>query len=170
MRIDLGGTRIRPYRRSDIPSLALRANNVRVAADLREAFPNPYSADDARNWLALCSRLSPLTHFAVADDSGVIGGIGLIPGQDVHRIEAELGYWLGEDFWGRGIMTRVISAFVPAAAKRFGFARIFARVFARNPASARVLEKCGFTLEAVTKKSAVKDGEILDEFLYSRIF
>jgi RimJ/RimL family protein N-acetyltransferase len=170
MRIDLGDIQIRPYTEGDIPSLAARANSASVSRDLREAFPFPYTRKDAETWLDQCRRFSPLTHFAMADPSGVIGGIGLIPGEDVHRIEAELGYWLAASFWGRGIMSRAVDAFVPEAAARFGFHRIFARVFARNKASARVLEKTGFTREALLKKSAVKDGVILDETLFARVF
>jgi RimJ/RimL family protein N-acetyltransferase len=173
LQIDLDGIRIRPYRDTDIPSLVSSANNPRVARDLREAFPHPYTEQDARSWLETCRRLSPVTHFAIADDAenaGVIGGIGVIPGTDVHRIEAELGYWLAEPFWGRGIMTRAVSSFAPAAASRFGFQRIFARVFSRNRASAAVLEKSGFALEGLLRSGAIKDGLVLDEYLYARVF
>jgi RimJ/RimL family protein N-acetyltransferase len=166
LQIGLDDVFIRPYRDSDTHSLVTSANNPRVARDLREAFPHPYTEQDARNWLGRCRRHSPITHFAIAggaENAGVIGGIGVIPGTDVHRIESELGYWLAEPYWGRGIMTRAVSAFVPAAASRFGLRRIFARVFTRNRASARVLEKSGFTREALLRNGAIKDGVVLDE-------
>ena len=88
---------------------------------------------------------------------------------DVERISAELGFWLGETVWGRGVMTDAVSAFVPWAFERFNLQRIYAHVFERNPASARVLEKAGFSREARLRRAVIKEGQILDEWLYARV-
>jgi ribosomal-protein-alanine N-acetyltransferase len=89
--------------------------------------------------------------------------------EDVDRISAELGFWLGEPFWGRGIMTEAVRAFVPWAFERFSLSRIYAQVFAFNTGSARVLEKAGFILEATLRRSAIKDGMITDQFQFVRL-
>ena len=96
------------------------------------------------------------------------GGIGIRLGQDVHRHTASLGYWLGEEFWGRGIMTEAVAAFTDFCFENFPLRRIYAEVFANNPASARVLEKTGFIFEGRLKNNVVKDGELLDSLLYAK--
>jgi len=96
------------------------------------------------------------------------GGIGVHSGQDVHRHTATVGYWLGEDFWGRGIMTEAVTAVTNFCFENFPLRRISAEVFANNPASARVLEKAGFIFEARLKNHVFKDGKLLDSLLYAR--
>jgi RimJ/RimL family protein N-acetyltransferase len=170
MELDLGdGYRIRPWRRGDEPSLVLYANNPRVAGNLRDAFPHPYTPADARSWIDRAARQEPATSFAVAAGDSAIGGIGLILGADIFRRSAELGYWLGEPFWGRGITTRAVAAFSAWAFARFDLARIEAGVFESNPASARVLEKAGFSCEARLRKAATKSGRTLDLLLYAQV-
>lgn len=97
------------------------------------------------------------------------GGIGLLPGEDVHTGTAEIGYWLGEPFWGRGLMTGAVGAFAGHAFETFRLRRLYARVLEWNPASMRVLEKNGFALEGRLRRSAIKDGEIADELLYAKL-
>jgi len=170
MEIDLGdGLAIRPWRRGDEPSLVVYANNRKVAGNLRDAFPHPYTPADARSWIDRATRQDPATSFAIASGVEAIGGIGLILGSDVFRRSAELGYWLGEPFWGRGIASRAVGAFTAWAFARFDLLRIEAGVFEGNPASARVLEKAGFTFEARLRKAATKEGRTLDLLLYARV-
>ncbi len=109
-----------------------------------------------------------MTNFCIDIDHAAVGGIGIRIGQDVHRHVAELGFWLGEEFWGHGIMTEVTPAFVDFCFQKFPLNRIYAEPYANNPASARVLEKAGFVLEGRLRKNAVKDGQVLDSLLYAK--
>ncbi len=153
----------------DVPSLALYANNRKIWLNLRDAFPHPYTESNARDFIEMVSQQSPPSVFAIATETEVIGSIGLMLGQDVHRITAELGYWLAEPYWNRGIVTEAIQRFVEFAFPHFKLKRIFAEPYANNPSSARVLEKAGFQLEGVMRSHAVKDGKVLDMLLYSMI-
>jgi RimJ/RimL family protein N-acetyltransferase len=159
---------VRDWRLDDAPLLARHADNRRVWANLRDRFPSPYTIEDAEHWVRHAMRALPATDFAIDVDGQAVGGIGLVLRDDVDRVSAELGFWLGEAFWGRGIMTDAVSVFVPWAFGRFHLTRIFAQVFAFNHASARVLEKSGFVLEATLRQSAIKDGRITDQWQYAR--
>lgn len=169
MKIELGGWTIRNFEQADVEALVRHADNPRVAASLKDRFPSPYTAADARYWLDHVQRQHPQTHFAIAGDEGLIGGIGLERQDDVHRYSAELGYWLGEPYWGRGIATRAVEAIAAWGFEQLGLVRIFAGVFETNPASARVLEKAGFELEARLRNHVYKRGELRDELLYVRL-
>ena len=107
-------------------------------------------------------------NYCIDIGGAAVGGIGLRPGEDVHRHTAEFGYWLGEEFWGRGVMSEVVPAFVDYCFKEFSLNRIFAMPHSSNPASAHVLEKAGFVLEGRLRKNVVKDGEVLDSLLYAK--
>jgi [ribosomal protein S5]-alanine N-acetyltransferase len=160
---------LRSWKLDDAESLARHANNPRVARTLRDRFPHPYTIEIARAWLPTVASAEPVTSFAIEADGEAVGGIGLSMGTDVARRSVEIGYWLSEDYWGRGIMTEAV-----AAAAEFGFAnldicRMYAHTFSNNPASARVLEKAGFTFEGRLRKSVFKNGEFLDELIYARI-
>ena len=105
--------------------------------------------------------------FCIEIERAAVGGIGVHPGEDVYRHTATVGYWLGEQFWGRGVMTEALTAVTDFCFDNFPLRRIAAEVFANNPASARVLEKAGFTLEGRLKNHILKDGEVLDSLLYA---
>ena len=160
---------IRDWRVEDASSLARHANNRRIWLMVRDRFPSPYTIEDAEHWVHHCVRALPATDFAIEVDGEAAGGIGVVLCDDVERISAELGFWLGEMVWGRGVMTDAVSAFAPWAFERFNLQRIYAHVFERNPASARVLEKAGFSREARLRSAVIKEGEILDEWLYARV-
>jgi len=132
----------------------------------RDRFPHPYARRDADVFLAIAGGATPRTMFAVDIGGEAVGGIGLMPGDDVSRASAEVGYWIGESYWGRGIMTEVLRAVTEEAIHRFGLHRVYALPFAENVASARVLEKAGFTREGMMRRSAVKDGRVLDQLIY----
>lgn len=167
MQLKFGDYCLRDWRPADAPALARHADNVKIWANLRDAFPHPYSLEDARAFIARVTAVKPGTMFAIADKEEAIGGIGLMPGQDVHRYTAEMGYWLAEQFWGRGIMTLAVRVLVDYAFTELKLQRIFAEPFTTNPASARVLEKAGFTCEGIMRASAVKEGKTLDQALYA---
>ena len=131
-------------------------------------FPHPYGLGDALEFIALAGRMDPRTYFAIEVDGELAGGIGYIRKTDVERIGAEVGYWLGRPFWGRGIATaalRLLTAHAFAADPELR--RLWAVPFARNVASARVLEKCGYRLEGTLRQSAIKDGVVLDQWMYA---
>jgi len=160
---------IRDWCRDDAPSIARYANNRKIWINLRDAFPHPYAPKDAEAFLKRAMQRVPRTFFAIATEAEAIGSIALMPGQDVHRFTAELGYWLGEPFWGKGIMTKAVNAISEYAFEEIGLHRIFAEPYITNPASARVLEKAGFVCEGILKANAVKDGRVLDQLLYARV-
>ncbi len=169
MRIDFDGYLIRSFSKKDVRSLARHANNPRIAANLRNRFPHPYTIDDAKRWLEYVKGKQPETHYAIATPPEAIGGIGLEFKDDVHYQTAELGYWIGEDYWGRGIMTAVVIVFTEYAFKNYDLIRIFATVFESNPASARVLEKAGYAFEGRLRRSVNKNGKILDQRMYAKV-
>jgi RimJ/RimL family protein N-acetyltransferase len=136
---------------------------------LRDRFPSPYTVTDANNYLAVVLRQDPRTVFAIATAEEAVGGIGLEFRDDVNRFTAELGYWLGEPFWGRGIMTDAVRRFTSWAFEHLEVHRIYASVFDGNDPSIRVLEKAGFEREGRLRASAFKNGRILDQLLYARI-
>jgi RimJ/RimL family protein N-acetyltransferase len=160
---------IRPWRRDDAESIARYANNRKIWLGVRDLFPHPYTIHDAHEFLQRVMSEQPELKFCVEVDGVAVGGIGVHPGQDVHRHTATVGYWLGEQFWGRGIMTEVVTAVTDFCFASFPLRRISAEVFSSNPASARVLEKAGFNFEGRLKNHVLKDGKLLDTLLYARI-
>ena len=152
----------------DAGPLARHANNPKIAANLRDAFPCPYTRSDAESFLANVTSNSPRTVFALADADEAIGSIGLMIGRDVHRFTAELGYWIAEPFWGRGIMTSAVVAFTDFGFQAFKLNRIYAEPYTSNPASARILEKAGYFFEGTLRANVVKHGKVLDQFMYSK--
>jgi len=160
---------LRPWRTQDDAAIAKYANNRAIWLNLRDGFPHPYSIEDARNFLNAAINQHPATFYAIATPEEAIGSIGITILSDVHRLTAELGYWLAEPYWGRGVMSEAVRAFTDYAFERFGLVRIFAEPYARNAASCRVLEKAGFSLEGRMRRAAIKDGQQTDMFLYARI-
>jgi len=163
------GAILRPWRNDDAPSLARYADNPRVAACMRDLFPSPYTPDDANRFIAMATGAPPGLLLAIEVNGEAAGGIGIRPLEDVYRGTAEIGYWLAEPFWGRGIVTDAVRALVPVAFDRTGITRIQASIFSNNPASMRVLEKCGFVREAVHRNAITKHGVIMDEVMYVRL-
>jgi RimJ/RimL family protein N-acetyltransferase len=158
---------IRPWRRGDEMSLVRHAGNRKVWINLRDRFPHPYTMADAREWIDRCAADGNSTQWAIAVDGHPAGGIGLDRREDVNRIAAEIGFWLGEELWGRGIMTEAVGAVTRYGFQTLGLERIYAEVFAWNPPSMRVLEKNGYTREGILRSSAIKDGRIIDQFVWA---
>ena len=132
-------------------------------------FPHPYSVDDARQFLDSVIAAERESVYAIVLDGSAVGTIGLKLRTDVDRVAAEMGYWLGEEYWGRGILTEVVRAFTPWALQAFKLTRLEAIVFVGNEASARVLEKTGYQLEATMRRSAIKAGKTIDRWLYAYV-
>ena len=146
MRIALPGFTIRDWTAVDATSLARHANDRRIWRNLRDRFPHPYGMAEAEAFLAIATAMSPVTYFAIEIDGAAVGGIGYELHKDVERVGAEIGYWLGTDFWGRGMMTAALSAVTAHAfGQHPGLERIYAVPFEWSTASIRVLERLGMT-------------------------
>ena len=168
MRITASTSTLRDWSTDDAARIVKYANNPRIASHLRDAFPSPYTQEDADRFIAFATGPGRHLYFAIDIGGEAIGGIGISPLEDVKRRTAEIGYWLAEPFWGRGIATDAVRALVPVAFDRMGMVRVEAGIHADNPASMRVLEKCGFVREAIHKKAITKNGRLLDEVVYVR--
>ena len=168
MRLALERCTIRPWRLEDAVSLARHANNRKIWLCVRDLFPHPYTIQDAHEFLQRAISEQPAMKFCIEVDGTAVGGIGVHSGLDVHRHTATVGYWLGEEFWGRGIMTEAVTAVTDFSFDSFPLRRICAEVFANNPVSARVLEKAGFAFEGRLKNNVMKDGQVLDSLIYAR--
>lgn len=167
MQIDCGPCILRPWRAGDEVSLVRHADNREVWLNLRDRFPHPYTPADAEAWVRIATARRPQTNLAISVDGEAVGGVSLMLHDDVERLSAEIGYWLGEAFWGRGIMSAAVRASTEYAFSTFRLTRVYALPFARNAASLRVLEKAGYTREGVLRRSVVKDGEILDQVVFA---
>jgi ribosomal-protein-alanine N-acetyltransferase len=161
---------LRRFAPADADSLVRFADNLKIWINLRDRFPHPYTRADAEGWIAHCAaEAGTPTHFAIDLDGLAIGGVGLERFNDVHRLTAEIGYWIGEPYWGNGIATAALTEMTRYAFAHFPFERIQAMVFEWNPASRRVLEKAGYALEARLARAIMKDGRLGDGFLYARL-
>ncbi len=160
---------LRPFRFADAASVARHADNRQIWLNLRDLFPHPYTVADAERYVARVAAEMPVTRFAIDVGGEAVGSVSLKLGSDVERRSAEIGYWLGEAYWGRGIMSAAVGAVTAYAHRELDLLRVFAVPFARNPASVRVLERAGYRREGVMRRSAVKDGEILDQYLYAAV-
>jgi len=160
---------LRPWRTSDGSSLVKYANNPNVARQLRDRFPHPYTAADARQFIQSLAHARPTMAFAITIGGEAVGGAGFAPGADVERYSAEVGYWLAEPFWGRGITTDAVRLVSDYAFRTCNMLRLFALPFADNAQSIRVLEKAGYTREAILRASSVKHGVARDQALYALI-
>ncbi len=158
---------IRSWRPEDISSLVRHANNRRVWRNLKDRFPNPYTTSDADHWIRRATQSIPETHFAIAIGGEAVGGIGFDLQTDVFHRSAEIGIWLGEAHWGRGIGTEAIRAMTDFAFAHFDVCRLYGGVFEWNPASMRMLDKAGYSLEGRMRKSVTKDGQTIDQMLYA---
>lgn len=158
---------IRPWQCGDETSLAQHANNRNIWRNLRDIFPHPYTLKDAEEWIRFANAENPPRNFAIVVEGEAAGGIGFVLKEDVHRGAAEIGYWLGEKFWGRGIITEAVHAMTEYAFANFDICRIQAGVYEWNPASMHVLEKAGYQFEARLHKSVTKDGKTIDELIYA---
>jgi RimJ/RimL family protein N-acetyltransferase len=158
---------LRPWNSSDLDSLVNYANNPKIASMLTDKFPHPYTKENGKMFIEFATKNKPVNVFAIDINGEACGGIGIHPQDDVQRKNAELGYWLAEPFWGKGIISKAIPQMVEYGFKNFDITRIFARPYGTNAASQRVLEKTGFTLEGRFEKTLFKNGEFQDELIYA---
>jgi [ribosomal protein S5]-alanine N-acetyltransferase len=162
------GIVLRPWIISDATQIALIANNKKIADNLRDGFPFPYSLKDAEKWLdMILPENNPPRFFAITHGNLVVGSIGIVSKSDIYRKNFEIGYFLSEEYWGKGIITKSIKAATSYAFKEFDVIRIYAEPFSDNIGSRRALEKAGFILEATLKRNVIKNGIIKDSCIYS---
>ena len=167
MQIDCPSCLLRPLVAADAESLARHANDHGVWRNLRDRFPHPYTVADAQAYIAHAAARPVQTSFGIVVDGEAIGNIGLMLGEDIARRSAEVGYWIGRAFWGRGIAVDALRATTQYAFDSLALARVFAVPFATTSRSVRVLEKAGYVKEGVMRHSAVKEGRLLDQLLYA---
>ena len=168
MKIVFEGIVLRPWSFKDADQLANIANNKNIADNLRDGLPFPYSLSDAQNWLnSVIPVNDPPRFFAILFENYLAGSIGIVTKEDIYRKNVEIGYFLAEEYWGKGIMTKAIKAATAYAFSRFDIVRVYAESFADNHGSRRVLKKAGFICEAVIKNNIFKNGVVKDSCIYS---
>ena len=166
--INIMECKLRKWSEADLNSLVKYANNKNIAKWLTNAFPHPYTHEDGKAYLSMIENDNPTKVFAIEVNGEAVGSIGIFPQTDIHEKNAEMGYWLAEEYWGKGIMTQAIREIVEYGFSTFEIVRIFARPFSTNLKSQRVLEKAGFELEARLKRALFKNGKFMDELTYAR--
>src|SRR6266511_2216552 len=160
---------LREWKKSDVAALAKIANNKKIWDNVRDRLPYPYTKKDAKEWLALVKKQKTVTTFCIEADGKLAGSIGLTLKDDVYRKNAEIGYFIGEEYWGKGIATEAVNQLVDYIQKNFNVVRIYAEVFEYNTASMKVLEKNGFYLESIRKKGAIKNNVIINDFVWVKL-
>lgn len=160
---------IRPWTDKDVDNLVKYADNINIWNNLRNYFPHPYTTDHAKSWISSSAAATPIINFAIDFEGEAIGGIGLIFNTDVYVLSAEIGYWIGEPFWGKGIATEAIRQMTEYSFYYFDIVRIYAEVFENNKASMRALEKNGFYLEGVRRKSVFKNNLLMDDYIWVKL-
>ena len=169
MKLQSGDIKLRSFKKSDIPRLVELANNEAIARNLRDGFPHPYTREHAEAFINRCRDLNPQTILAIEYKGDYVGNIGLHKGLDVYRKSAEVGYFIGEEYWNKGIASVALSLACEYGFKTLDIVRIHAGVYEHNLASQRVLEKCGFSREGVFKKAVYKREQFWNEVRYAKI-
>lgn len=151
---------------TDAEALVKYAGNPQITRFMSDGFANLSTPEGARKFIEFANSGTDKIYRAIELDGEVVGGIGISVQTDIYRKNAELGYWLAEPFWGRGIISRVIPMIVKEGFNTLDITRIFAKPFHINPASHRVLVKSGFKLEAIFEKTVFKNGEYINECIF----
>ena len=161
--------RIRKWELSDAKDLAAALSNTKIQDNLRDGLPYPYTEQDGIDYISamLSADENDTFAFAITVEEKVIGSIGVFRQGNIHRQTAEVGYYIAEEYWGKGIMTEAIKQACKYVFDKSDIIRIYAEPFAYNVASCRVLEKAGFQYEGTLRKNAVKNGKIIDMKMYS---
>lgn len=158
---------IRPWLNKDLKPLVELANNRKIWDNVRDIFPHPYTEQDAKEWLALNVDVTPVFNFVIEVDGQFAGSIGMVPKHDIARNNMEIGYWLGEPYWGKGIATKAVELICTVIWKDYPEVnRIYAETFEFNKASMRALEKNGFELECIRKQGIIKNDVLMDDYVW----
>lgn len=160
---------LRTWQTEDAGSLAQNANDITLWNNVRDYFPHPYTVKDAEEFISFAAAKPQPLDFAVVVDGRAVGGIGFVPGVDVERFSAEIGYWLGASYRGRGIMASAVERAAEWVFSNTPIIRTFAAVYATNPSSQRVMEKAGFRYVGVICKAFFKNGAFIDGSYYELV-
>ena len=160
---------LRELTEADIPLIAKLANNDKIWQNLTDRFPRNYTIKDAKEFLETIKQNEQKNTFAITFNNEFCGVISLVPQQDIYKKSAELGYWIGEPFWGKGIVTKAIKIITKYGFENLDIVRIFAKTFDFNIGSMRVLEKNGYIRESIEKKGAYKNGKIIDVHVFVKL-
>jgi len=167
MEIYCEGFKLRELRPGDAFDIASNADNRKIWLNLRDAFPFPYTLENAKYYIEMSRKQDPQYFFGIEVDGKIAGMISVMPGNDVYKLSGEIGYWLAERYWNKGIMTKAVKAMVSYGFTNLGLIRIHTGVFSHNTPSMKVLEKAGFSLEGIFRNSVIKDGKVLNEHRYA---
>lgn len=160
---------IRQWVAEDLASLVKNADNINIWNNLRNYFPHPYTEEDGKNWLEKIIGTTPIANLAIDVDGEAVGGVGLLFNSDVYVYSAEIGYWIGEPYWGMGVATEAVRQMVEYTFYYFDIIRLYAEVFESNKSSMRVLEKNGFYLEGVRRKAVFKNEKMMDDYIWVKL-
>lgn len=169
MELAEGKVRIRPLHYADRERLSKLANNKKIWLNVRDMFPHPYTIEDAEKFIDRVKQYDPQVTFAIEYDFKFVGAIGLVMQQDVYRFSAELGYWIGEPYWGKGIASKALSLMCKYAFDELKMEKLFASVFDGNEGSNKVLLKCGFQQEGIARKAVFKNNKFIDEYRFGKV-
>jgi ribosomal-protein-alanine N-acetyltransferase len=159
--------KLRPWHIDDLETLVSIANNQNIAKYMADVFPYPYTQEKGKSFIEFATSSPTACIFSITIDNKPVGSVGLHLQTDILRKNAEIGYWLAEDYWGKGIVTNAIKQIVKYGFENLDIVRIFARIYGTNIPSQKVVEKCGFKLEGKYDKTLFKNGEFLDELIYA---
>lgn len=160
---------LRPWQKQDAQELAAVANNRKIWNNVRDALPSPYTVMDALQWIAHVNNQKPVVNFAIIYEGKVVGSIGCQPKEDIARKNIEIGYFVGEPYWGKGIATAAVALLLAFIAAKLDVVRVESHVFAQNKSSMKVLQKNGFYLEAIHRRAVIKNNEILDDYVWVKM-
>jgi RimJ/RimL family protein N-acetyltransferase len=160
---------LRAWQKQDAQQLAAIANNRRIWNNVRDRLPSPYTVVDALQWIAHVNLQEPMVHFAIIYQGRVAGSIGCMLKEDISRRSVEIGYLVGELFWGKGIATEAVRLLLLFIEQKLDMVRVFAHVFEHNTASMNVLRKNGFYLESIQRKAVVKNNQVMDDYVWVKL-
>jgi ribosomal-protein-alanine N-acetyltransferase len=166
MELNGNGFKLRGWKEEDAAALQRHANNTNISDFLFDRFPSPYTLGEAVKWILIKLNQSPVVNFVIDVNGNLAGVVGIDLRDDIYRKSPLLGYWLREDYWGKGIMTEAVKLVTAYAFANLDIVRIQAGVLSNNPRSMRVLEKAGYTKEGILKNNIIKKGMVLDEHIY----
>jgi len=165
----MNSIQLRPWQKRDAQALATITNNRKIWNNMRDRLPNPYTVMDALQWLNHIAMQDPPENLAILHQGQVVGNIGCVPQKDIYRKSVEIGYFIGEEYWGHGFATLAVGEFLKYLQENFDPIRIYAEVFEHNKSSMRVLQKNGFYLESIRRKAALKNNVLLDDFVWVKL-
>lgn len=161
---------VRTLKPQDAESIAQNGNNLKIAAKMRDVFPSPYLVETAKAWIAMNLTVANTDWVnAIEVEGKAVGVASVLFKGDIYRNSAEVGYWIGETYWGQGIVSEAVKALVDYTLENSEITRLYAEVFDNNPASAKVVEKAGLKYECTHKKAVTKNGEIMDSHIYTLV-